>query len=362
MDGLAAAEHIAGARIAPVIILTAFSQRDLVERARAAGAMAYLVKPFQKSDLVPAIEIALSRFAELHGARGRGREPDRPAGDPQAGRAGQGHADGGVQMTEPRGVQVDPAGRDGQPDDHERGRRADHRGEPARRGPTPSLIARLIPDTGRVIRRRAPPGSRSWSRRTAAASAAAAGRGDPASTAAPTGQRRRPRAPAPPLALDWTRDRAAAPSRRTATTVRAAHPCAGHWYATGANRRTRRSTPAGGSDQRRFAAWTSIAIAPNTYYGEKNIIYAGACRDDRPGRDRGQGRWRARQPADEHLVHRGRWHAGRGGGPRRTRCSAARTPSTSPADDRGPVGVAHRGQPQQRGGRLAVADGGEVLA
>ncbi|MFB9239000.1 ANTAR domain-containing response regulator [Plantactinospora siamensis] len=65
MDGLAAAERIAGARIAPVIILTAFSQRDLVERARAAGAMAYLVKPFQKSDLVPAIEIALSRYSEV---------------------------------------------------------------------------------------------------------------------------------------------------------------------------------------------------------------------------------------------------------------------------------------------------------
>jgi len=66
MDGLAAAEKIAGERIAPVVILTAFSQRDLVERARAAGAMAYLVKPFQKSDLVPAIEIAISRFAELY--------------------------------------------------------------------------------------------------------------------------------------------------------------------------------------------------------------------------------------------------------------------------------------------------------
>ena len=65
MDGLAAAEKIAGARLAPVVILTAFSQRDLVERARAAGAMAYLVKPFQKSDLVPAIEIALSRFSEV---------------------------------------------------------------------------------------------------------------------------------------------------------------------------------------------------------------------------------------------------------------------------------------------------------
>jgi len=65
MDGLTAAEKIAEARLAPVVILTAFSQRDLVERARAAGAMAYLVKPFQKSDLVPAIEIAASRFAEM---------------------------------------------------------------------------------------------------------------------------------------------------------------------------------------------------------------------------------------------------------------------------------------------------------
>ncbi len=65
LDGIAAAERIAGPRIAPVVILTAFSQRDLVEKARAAGAMAYLVKPFQKSDLIPAIEIALSRFVEL---------------------------------------------------------------------------------------------------------------------------------------------------------------------------------------------------------------------------------------------------------------------------------------------------------
>jgi response regulator NasT len=65
LDGLAAAEKIAGGRIAPVVMLTAFSQRDLVERARQAGAMAYLVKPFQKSDLVPAIEIAVSRYTEL---------------------------------------------------------------------------------------------------------------------------------------------------------------------------------------------------------------------------------------------------------------------------------------------------------
>ncbi|MEV6009243.1 response regulator [Streptomyces sp. NPDC051976] len=65
LDGISAAERIAGEKIAPVLMLTAFSQRELVERARDAGAMAYLVKPFSKSDLVPAIEMAVSRFQEL---------------------------------------------------------------------------------------------------------------------------------------------------------------------------------------------------------------------------------------------------------------------------------------------------------
>jgi AmiR/NasT family two-component response regulator len=65
LDGISAAERIATARIAPVVMLTAFSQRELVERARDAGAMAYLVKPFSQSDLVPAIELAVSRFAEI---------------------------------------------------------------------------------------------------------------------------------------------------------------------------------------------------------------------------------------------------------------------------------------------------------
>src|SRR6188472_1588397 len=64
-DGIDAASEIAGKRIAPIVVLTAFSQRDLVERARDAGAMAYLVKPFSITDLVPAIEMAVSRFAEL---------------------------------------------------------------------------------------------------------------------------------------------------------------------------------------------------------------------------------------------------------------------------------------------------------
>ncbi|MBA3282601.1 MAG: response regulator [Acidimicrobiia bacterium] len=65
LDGLSAAREIAGERRAAVLILTAFSQRDLIERARDAGALAYLVKPFQKADLFPAIEVALGRFTEL---------------------------------------------------------------------------------------------------------------------------------------------------------------------------------------------------------------------------------------------------------------------------------------------------------
>jgi response regulator NasT len=65
LDGISAAQRIVAQRIAPVLILTAFSQRELVERAREAGAMAYLVKPFAKADLVPAIEMALSRHEEI---------------------------------------------------------------------------------------------------------------------------------------------------------------------------------------------------------------------------------------------------------------------------------------------------------
>ena len=65
MDGLTASEKIAEEGLAAVLILTAFSQKDLVKRAADAGAMGYLVKPFQKSDLMPAIEIALARHAEM---------------------------------------------------------------------------------------------------------------------------------------------------------------------------------------------------------------------------------------------------------------------------------------------------------
>ncbi|MGI9016040.1 MAG: ANTAR domain-containing response regulator [Euzebya sp.] len=67
MDGIQAAEQITTERLSAVLILTAFSQRDLIEKARRAGAMAYLVKPFQKHDLLPAIEIAAGRFKDMQG-------------------------------------------------------------------------------------------------------------------------------------------------------------------------------------------------------------------------------------------------------------------------------------------------------
>lgn len=65
LDGLTAARHIAAERLAAVLILTAFSQRELVEQARDAGAIGYLVKPFQKSDLIPALELAIGRHQEM---------------------------------------------------------------------------------------------------------------------------------------------------------------------------------------------------------------------------------------------------------------------------------------------------------
>ncbi len=65
MDGITAAERISAEKIAPVVLLTAFSQKELVERAGEAGALAYVVKPFTQNDLLPAIEIALARYAQI---------------------------------------------------------------------------------------------------------------------------------------------------------------------------------------------------------------------------------------------------------------------------------------------------------
>jgi response regulator NasT len=65
VDGIAAARELTRERVAPVLLLTAYSEQNLVERAREAGVVAYLVKPFREAELMPSIEIALSRFAEF---------------------------------------------------------------------------------------------------------------------------------------------------------------------------------------------------------------------------------------------------------------------------------------------------------
>ena len=118
-DGIDAASEIASKRIAPIVILTAFSQRELVERARDAGAMAYLVKPFNITDLIPAIEVAVSRFREIAALEQEVASAVGPAGDAQAGRARQRFAAIETGDDRTRSVQVDSARREGSPDDDE---------------------------------------------------------------------------------------------------------------------------------------------------------------------------------------------------------------------------------------------------
>ena len=93
-DGLEVARLINDEKLCGVLILTAFSQREIIEDARDAGALAYLVKPFQKADLVPAIEVAIGRFRRAACPHRRDRRPRRAARGPQGDRAGQGHPDG----------------------------------------------------------------------------------------------------------------------------------------------------------------------------------------------------------------------------------------------------------------------------
>ena len=108
MDGLEAARLMVGEQLCGVLILTAFSQRELIEQARDAGALAYLVKPFQKSDLVPALELALRPPSGAAGARQRGPLAGGAARVAQADRPGQGPADGRQRAHGVGGVLVHP--------------------------------------------------------------------------------------------------------------------------------------------------------------------------------------------------------------------------------------------------------------
>lgn len=113
LDGISAAERIAEESIAPVLMLTAFSQRDLVERARDAGAMAYLVKPFSKSDVVAGHRDGCVTVRGAEGAGDRGRGSCAAAGDAEAGGSGEEHSADGLRAVGFYCVPLDPEDVDG---------------------------------------------------------------------------------------------------------------------------------------------------------------------------------------------------------------------------------------------------------
>jgi AmiR/NasT family two-component response regulator len=143
LDGISAAEIIAKERIAPVVILTAFSQRELVERASEAGAMAYVVKPFDASDVVPAIEIAAAGSPRSLPSRLRCPTWQERLASRKAVDQAKGLAAGVAGAHRGRGVPLDPEDRDGPAQVDARGRRGRRRppqvrpGVPRRR-PEPS--------------------------------------------------------------------------------------------------------------------------------------------------------------------------------------------------------------------------------
>ena len=144
VDGLTAAREISAERLCAVLILTAFSQRDLIEQARNAGALAYLVKPFQKSELLPAIEMAIGRFSEMKALDEQVR-PSRSARNPNGHRPGQGDPDGRARLEGEPSVHVDPKPGHARSGHHARsGQPGDRRGPPSRpgRGLKPAAVAR----------------------------------------------------------------------------------------------------------------------------------------------------------------------------------------------------------------------------
>ncbi len=127
MDGITAAAMIAEERIAPVVMLTAFSQRELVERARDAGAMAYVVKPFDASDVVPAIEIAMARFAEIRAVEAEVADLEERFASRKAVDQAKGLLQEGPRAHRAGGLPLDPEDRDGPAQVDARGRRGRHR-------------------------------------------------------------------------------------------------------------------------------------------------------------------------------------------------------------------------------------------
>jgi len=145
LDGISAAEIIARERIAPVVILTAFSQRELVERASEAGAMAYVVKPFDASDVIPAIEIAAARFAQIIAVEAEVSDLQERLASRKAVDQAKGLLQESLGLTEAeafrwiqkrgRGVPLDPEDGHGPPQVHARGRRRRRRPSQGRQRP-----------------------------------------------------------------------------------------------------------------------------------------------------------------------------------------------------------------------------------
>ena len=110
LDGIEAARQLLAERPVPIVVVTAFPQEELVRRAVEAGVFGYLVKPFRENDVLPAIHAARARFEELQAVRAGGDLAGRGAREPQAGRAGQGHADGPREDHRGGGLRSHPAG------------------------------------------------------------------------------------------------------------------------------------------------------------------------------------------------------------------------------------------------------------
>ena len=122
-DGLSAAAEITADRLAAVLVLTAFSQRELIDRAREAGALAYLVKPFQRNDLVPAMELAIGRFEEMKALEDENKDLEERLETRKVVDRGEGQANGRARYEREPRVQVGPAPGDGRKDVDE-GRRS----------------------------------------------------------------------------------------------------------------------------------------------------------------------------------------------------------------------------------------------
>ena len=127
LDGISAAERLSKGHIAPVVLLTAFSQKELVERATEAGALAYVVKPFTPNDLLPAIEIALARYAQIIALEAEVSDMVERFETRKLVDRAKGLLNEKMGLTRAGGVPLDPEGVDGPPPHHARCRPGDHR-------------------------------------------------------------------------------------------------------------------------------------------------------------------------------------------------------------------------------------------